>query len=267
MPTIPSHHDVGDEGHTTDHNSMADVLTDHATSIGTLQTAQPTYYVKSGGNTINLANPAGTADAVVIPSGTRDTAAYVRTVTYGGKRTFGLDTYGQLRCDAAQPNLVPVEVAGFDASQSADLQRWRTYGAGGIVARVANDGTIYAPNITPGVWTNITLAAGIAWYSPGGAVPQYRLVGDCVELRGAVHHSNSSDFTGSGSPVGTLPPQACPPNLIYSVQASELGSGMASVRTQIATTGLIQFSLITPSGTPYTPAWMSLDGIRYSRTA
>src|SRR5690242_16717749 len=118
MATIPSHHVVGDAGHTDDHNAMSDVLTDHDTRLGTLEGAQPTYLVKSGGNTINVANPSGVAGAIVIPSGTRDANAYVSAVTYGGVRTYGLDTYGQLRVGSAMDSTTPAEFYGQSSTQT-----------------------------------------------------------------------------------------------------------------------------------------------------
>jgi len=268
MPTIPSHHDVGDSGHTTDHNAITDVLTDHEARLAGVQTAQPNYMVKTGGNVINLTNPNGVSESVVIPAGTRDNAAFVKTVFFSGKRTFGLDTYGQLRVDAAFPSTVAAEVSGYDASQTADLQRWKQHSAGAVLARVSSNGTIFAPNITPGPWTNLTLASGVAWYtSSNQARPQYRVIDDRVELRGAIKKSDGSDFSGSPQQVGTLPAPAAPPYLLSTIVASELGAGTCLVRLTISTSGLITFDRITAVSGGYTPAWVSLDGVFFSKTA
>lgn len=265
MPTIPSHHVVGDSGHTTDHNAMVDVLADHETRIAGIQTAQPGYMLKSGNNTVSVANPSGYAENVIVPAGSRD-GTYVKSVTVGGKRTFGLDTNGQLRVSSYASTDVPFTVWGFDATQSADLTRWRTHEAGPIVARVDSVGNIYAPNITPSTWTNITLASGIAWNSTGGARPQYRVVGDVVELRGSVKRTTDTDFTVSPSDVGTLPVDVRPPYWVYSAQAANFVDSTGYVRVEVQTSGLIRFYFAN-SGVTYQPRWIQLDGIRYSRTA
>lgn len=265
MPTIPSHHTVGDTGHTTDHNQIVDVLTDHETRIGTIQTAAATHMVKSGNNTVSVANPSGFSENVIVPSGSRD-GTYVQSVTVAGRRTFGLDTNGQLRVSCVNGGEVPVTVWGFDSGQTADLQRWRTYEAGVIVARVDNVGNVYAPNLTPGAWTNITLASGIAWNSGLGSRPQYRLVGDCVELRGNAKRSSDANYSVSPTDIGTLPGAACPPASWYAVTGSNFAQSTGYVRVEIQNSGLIRFHFAGP-GVTYAPAWVSLDNIRFSKTA
>lgn len=266
MPTIPSHHAVGDAGHTSDHNAMADVLTDHESRVDALEAVQPTYMVKTGGNVVNLTNPSGVAESVVVPAGTRDTTVYVKQVTYGGKRTFGLDTYGQARLGAATVTDVPVIVSGYSASHTGDLQRWRQYDTGSTLARVASDGRIYAPNITPSAWTNITLTSGIASNSPAtGAPPQWRIIDDEVQLRGTVKKSNNTDFTVSPQDLGTLPAQALPPYIVYALAPANFVNDEAYGRLEITTSGIIR--VLWRAGSGFSPAWFSLDGISFSRTA
>lgn len=262
--TIPSQHIVGDPGHTDDHNAIADVLTSQESRVAALEGLQPGYMVKTGGNAITLTNPSGFADQVIIPSGSRDDAAYVRTVSYGGVRTFGLDTYGQLRAGAAQDGTCPAEFHGRSETQTADLGRWRKGGASGaIVARVDSDGNVFAPNLTPTAWTNLSLASGVAWYDVVGARPQYRRVGDEVQLRGHVKRSNNADFATSPQEVGTLPGGFTPPHWAYSVQPSQFSSSTGYVRMEVRDTGAIYFYF---SG-GYTPGWVGLDGFRFSLTA
>lgn len=262
MPTIPSHHVVGDAGHTSDHNAMADVLTDHESRVDALEAVQPTYMVKTGGNVINLTNPSGVFESVVIPAGTRDTTVYVEQVTYGGKRTYGLDTYGQARLGAATVTEVPLIVSGYSASHTGDLQRWRQYDTGATLARIGPDGTVYAPNVTPTTWTNISLASGLVAFGSGTAPPQYRLIGDRVFLRGVFKKSNGTDFTASAD-VGTLPPSASPPYLSYALGPSNFVNDEDHVRMEISSAGVIHF--ILRSG--HTPAWISIENINFSRTA
>lgn len=264
MATIPSHHSVGDPGHTEDHNAIVDVLNDHELRITGVQNAAGSYLVKSGGNTINVANPSGTSDSVVIPTGTRDPNAYVSTVTYGGIRTFGLDTYGQLRVGSAMDSTTPAEFYGQSATQTSDLTRWRKAGVfGAVVARVDANGNVFAPNITPGTWTNITLTTGLVWASGLGSRPQYRIVGDCVELRGAMQKS-TGDFTASPQDLGVVPAAAAPPYQTYGFGAAQFSAGVDHVRVEVQTGGLIRCYFTSSA---YTPTWISLDNIRYSRTA
>lgn len=264
MATIPSHHVVGDAGHTDDHNAVSDVLTDHETRVTALEGVQGGYLVKTGGNIVNVTNPAGTSDAVVIPSGTRDLNAYISTVTYGGVRTYGLDTYGQLRVGAAMDSTTPAEFFGQSNTQTSDLTRWRKNGVlGTVVARVDANGNLFAPNITPGAWTNITLTSGLVWSSSLGARPQYRIVGDCVELRGAVQKT-SGDFTTSPQDLGVVPAGAAPPYQTYGLGGAQFSAGQDHVRIEVQTGGLIRFYFASST---YTPTWVSLDNFRYSRTA
>lgn len=263
MATIPTHHVVGDPGHTDDHNAVTDVLNDHQTRVAALEGVQASYMVKTGANTITLTNPAGIAETITIPSGTRDTSVWVKSVSYGGTRTFALDTYGQPRFGAAMTTEVPLTVWGYSASQTGDLQRWRQYQGGPVLTRVGPDGTVYAPNITPGVWTNITLSSGLVWSSGLGSRPQYRIVGDCVELRGAVQKT-TGDFTTSPQDLGVIPTGAAPPYQTYGLGGSQFSAGQDHVRIEVQTGGLIRFYFASST---YTPTWVSLDNFRYSRTA
>lgn len=263
MPTIPSQHTVGDEGHTTDHNAIVDVLTDHEQKIAGIQAAQPGYLVNTGNNVITVTNPSGVAESVIIPaSGSRDSAAYIKGVTYNGRRTFALDTYGQPRLGAASVNDVPLIVWGYSSGQATDLQRWRKLEGGADVARIDKDGNFYAPNITPTAWTALTMASGII-HAPGlGSPPQYRLVGDMVELRGSFKKT-SGDFNVSPSDVGTLPVGARPPYPHVSITAANLVNDEAYIRLTVEVSGLIRFYFRSAT---YTPEWASLDNIRFSKS-
>lgn len=260
MPTIPSHHAVGDTGHTTDHNSIVDVLTDHELRISNVQTAQTGALLNSGQNTVNVANPSGYAFHVVIPSGTRDNTAYVHTVSYGGKQTFGLDTFGQLRVSSSATGNVPMEIAGYDSTQTADLLRFRQGSTGTIVSRIGPDGTVYAPNVTPGVWNNISLSSGLHGSSSTGATPSYRITGDVVQVRGSVGKSDSSNFSTSPVTLGTLPSGASPLNIAYFITATNFVGGYAWARVQIGSNGSIQAYF---SASNFNPNWINLDGISF----
>lgn len=259
MPTIPTHHTVGDTGHTTDHNFLVDVLTDHELRLTNVQAAEANALVNSGQNTVTLTNPAGYAFHVVIPSGTRDNTAYIHTVTYGGKQTFGLDTFGQLRVSASATGNVPMEVAGYDSTQTADLLRFRQGSTGTVVSRVGPDGTVYAPNITPGAWANVSLSSGLQHAAATGATPQYRITGDRVEMRGSIEKT-SGNFTTSPVTLGSVPSGASPLNLTYFICATNFSGGYAWSRVQIGSNGSIQAYF---SSTNINPSWINLDGISY----
>lgn len=260
--TIPTHHSIGDTGHTTDHNAIVDVLTTHESRVTALEGEQGGYLLNTGQNTVNVTNPSGYAEHVVIPTGTRDSSAYVHTVTYGGKRTFGLDTYGHAHTNAVNASSTPLEVAGFDATQSVDLQRWRQSDGGTILARIESDGTLDAPNVTPTAWTNIPLSSGLVANTSSGAVPSYRRVGDVVQLKGNVAKSNGSGFSGNPVDIGALPSGFRPAALTYTIVACNFIGSNAWARLQIGSDGTMQIYLV--SG--YTPAWVSLDTIAFSRT-
>lgn len=267
MATIPTHHEVGDEGHTSDHNLISDALTEHEQRITTAQTdldaLEAAALVKTGANVISVANPSGVAETVVIPAGTREVGIWLKSVTYGGVRTFGLDTYGQARLGAATPSEVPLSVWGYNNSQTGDLVRFRKYEAGPLLARVDANGNVYAPNITPTPWTNLTLNAGLVWNSALGTRPQYRMIGDMVQLRGNLQKSNGADFTSSPQDIATLPVGFRPPALFYSVQASAFRQSFGYSRTEILTTGLIRTYFWAST---YNPDWHTLDGITFSVT-
>lgn len=265
MPTIPSQHVVGDLGHTSDHNAIVDVLTDHEQRLVSQASSISGAMVKAGSNIINVANPAGWFKRIDIPAGTRDSSVWVEQVTYGGKRTFGLDTYGQARLDASTAAQVPLIVSGYSAAHATDILQWRKYEGGSTLGRVDQNGNIYAPNITPGTWTNITLASGIAWYGSGTARPQYRITGDLVELRGLLKKTNNTDFTAT-NPIDlcTLPSVAAPVYTHYFTTATQLSGGYGAVRIEAFASGLIRFYRWSES---HTPNWVALDGIIFSRTA
>jgi hypothetical protein len=265
--TIPIHHSPGDLEHTEDHNSIVDVLTDHATELIVLQnqiTALPSSFMsKSGNNVVQISNPAGYGTSMVIPPGTRDSGAYVMTVIYAGKQTFGLDSFGQVRAGSAQDALVPMEVFGASSGQSADLLRFRKTGVfGAIVSRVDANGNFYAPNITPGAWTNLPLAGGIVAAHDVGTAPMYRLVGDEVQIRGSCRKS-SGNFNGSPTQIGTIPSGYTPVYLTMAVTGAASVGNFYSVRMEMGTNGSL--SVHFPHGS-YQPNWITLDGMRYSRT-
>lgn len=277
--TIPIHHSLGDVGHTTDHNSISDVLQDHeadigglSSSVGGLQSSISSvqnqvnnlgsvYMSKSGNNNVTVSNPTGYEARVTIPAGTRDGNVFVHSTTYGGRATFELDSYGQIRQGSAIDTTCPVEIYGPN-TQTEDLTRWRRGGiTGGIVAKVDAFGNITAPNVTPGGWSNIPLDGAVS--SNFGIPCQYRTIGDMVYLRGNIKRSNNANFTSSPQTVGTLPSGYRPPYTLYTAQGAFFGNNYLYVRMEIQSGGAIVFYF--PSSV-YQPTWVALDNISFSRT-
>lgn len=278
--SIPIHHSLGDVGHTTDHNSISDVLQDHeadlsglSSSVGGLQTSISavqnqvnnlgvTYQAKAGNNTVTVSNPTGYEANVVIPPGTRDGTVFIHRTTYGGRSTFELDTYGQLRQGSATDATCPAEIYG-PSTQTDDLTRWRKGGLNGTtVARVDANGNIFGPNITPSGWSNIPLDGAVS--SNFGIPCQYRTIGDMVYLRGNVKKSNNSNFSSSPQTVGTLPSGFRPPYTVYTTQGAFFSGNFLQVRMEIQPGGSIVFYF--PSGS-YQPTWVALDNLSFSRTS
>ena len=265
MADIPEQHELGDLGHTEDHNAITEVLAEHAGSLASLLSQLAGTMKLAGNNNMTVTNPTGYALRIVVPTGTRDVTANVITVTFNGKQSFGLDNLGHIRAASAQDDTTPVEVWGSSATQFGDLTRWRKAGAAGaVVAYVDANGNVYAPNLTPTTWTNLPLASGIAAATDVGTAPQYRRVGDTVELRGALRRSSGGNFNWSPVDLATLPTGFTPPSQAYFAQACAHSDGEAYVQMNVQTNGSVRFA--TRSGNQQ-PNWVSLDGMRFSRTA
>lgn len=265
MASIPLHHSLGDVGHTTDHNSIVDVLSTHDTSISNVQTQVnnlgSVYFSKSGNNVVNVSNPSGYEANVVIPAGSRDSGAYIRTTTYGGRHTFELDSYGQARIGSAIDTTVPLEVYG-PSGQTGNLQNWRKGGVlGSVVAYVDANGNFGGPNITPSTWTNIPLAGNITWNFD---IPiQYRQVGDMVQLRGNVRRADGQNFNTGTVTIGTLPSGFRPPYLHYAAVGCANSNGNLYVRLEVQPGGGVVFYW---NHGAYQPSWVSIDNVAFSRT-
>ncbi len=263
--SIPPHHDLGDTGHTTDHNSIIDTLNDHESDLANLGleigNLGATYVSKAGQNTVTVASPAGYDTLTVIPPGARNSDAYVRRTTYGGRETFALDSYGQVRIGSAIDTTAPLEVYG-PSGQTGSLTVWRKGGVTGTaVASMDANGNLIAANVTPTAWANISLAGGLS--TANGTLCQYRAIGDMVYLRGQVRKTDNSTFHTSPTTMGTLPSGFRPPYIVYTSQGSHQSGNYLSVRMEISNSGGMVINF--PHGS-YQPSWASFDGISFSRT-
>jgi hypothetical protein len=256
--TIPPHHGVGDAGHTTDHNSIADVLTSYATSLGTLTTAVTGVFYLAGNNVTTISDGTSYGWRINLPAGSRDTAPNQLAFYIGGKAVGGFNGYGEITATPALPSRTAVVVTGYDGTQSGDLQQWKT-SAGTTVASVKPDGTIFAKNITAGTWTNIPLASGVVRWTSGGHRPQYRLRDDRIELRGVLQKS-SGDFTVSPAVVATMPVGTIPGAPQYGLCASSFSGPTGWVRLEVRSDGTIAFYF---AASTYNPGWVALDNFSY----
>lgn len=257
MPSIPSHHNVGDTGHAADHNAIVDTLQAHDQSIATLQGSTSGIMYVAGGNVSNITGTGTTWAKVNLPTGDRSTAADTYQVFHGVNKIFWLDGFGRPRVKTDDPTHIPC-VYDTVAGQTANLGEWRVNG----MTKVSFDknGNVLAPNVTPGAWTGITLQSGITAYGSNTAPPQYRIVGDEVQLRGAVKKSSGSDFSSSPQIVGTIPAAARPAYLTYTATARTSVNGRTSARLEVNPDGTISI-YFEPSDTP---TWLGLDNVRYS---
>lgn len=264
MPSIPSHHNVGDTGHAADHNAIVDTLEGHDQAINDLQSTTSGIFYVAGGNVSTINNATTIWAKVNLPTGDRTGAPDTFQVWHGSNKMFWLDNEGKPRAKNDDPTHV-VSVVDSVTGQTANIQEWRVNGA--TVASLKADGTLAAPNVTPTAWTAMPLNTGIVDYSVGhfGHSPQYRAIGDEVLLRGLVGKSGGGVFTTDASPVtiGTLPVGMRPTQLTYASVSSTWSGPDLTSRLEVRPDGTIVISFRITDG--YTPLWFALDNVRFSR--
>ena len=137
---IPASHQIGDPGHTPDHNSMVQVLTDYDGDIGVLQGQIANMFSLAGGNVCTIAGTTTSLATVNLPSGNRDTAADTFDVYCAGVKVFSLNGYGELRIIPALATHIG-QVIRAQVGQTADLFQI-TDQAGNILVRISSTGQI-----------------------------------------------------------------------------------------------------------------------------
>lgn len=98
-------------------------------------------------------------------------------------------------------------------------------------------------------WQNITVSSGFA---AGGAVPQYRIIGNTVHLRGSFAATGIT-ATGTSYSVGQLPSTAYPATALYYVGATSSTDTTKASRISISASGVL--SITTGSITGGVPSY------------
>lgn len=191
-----------------------------------------------GGNSITITNPAlvnGFAQVnldYVSDGSTPDALAFY----HNGVRTGYHNEKGELRSRAADTNSVPFRVQQRTTSQTANLTEW-TQSDNTILAYVDATGNIYAPNLTPSAWQELTYptnAAAAAGFAQAGV--RLEPLTQVVRMRGAIQITAPGFATGvtiATVPVGYRPPAT------FRCITRFAGSGSAGVFITVATTGAI----------------------------
>lgn len=116
------------------------------------------------------------------------------------------------------------------------------------------DGTAWATHPGPVTdWTEPTYQSGWAAYGGGFQTPQTRKVGDRVEMRGLVAHTNAAQV----GTIFTLPVGQRPATTAISIAISHVGSA----RIDILPSGAVQLERYFPNGSA---AFVVLDQVSFS---
>jgi hypothetical protein len=200
---IPAAHDTGDAGHTTDHNSIIQVLTSFAEAITNLQAVSQNNFQTTGGNNCAVSGDVTSWAVITLPSDDRDNAADTIDVYYGTIKVFSLNGYGEVRLYPAATSHVPLIIQGQTGQTSNLLQI--NNGSGNQTSAIDMHGNITASNnvsvggtvVFPGeTWHNLTAASG--WTV---SAAQYQFIPVCgggVAFRGTI-------TTPSSGVVNTVP--------------------------------------------------------------
>ena len=124
-----------------------------------------------------------------------------------------------------------------------------------LAVRRGGDGTEYWDTMLTRPWYNLSLASG--YRTQGGQTPQYRVVGDMLQLRGRVERTSGATFDNTYRTVVGVPTNAAPAREAYVPCGSNFssatgGGGMCNVQTN----GVVQINM--PANLV---SWVSLDGI------
>jgi hypothetical protein len=254
--SIPSHHNPGDAGHAADHNAIVDELTSQSGAIATLQSTTVGLFYVAGGNVTNITDATTIWSRINLPTGDRSAAPDTLQVFHGANKIFWLDNEGKPRVKNDDSTHIPWVVDAV-SGQTANLEEWRVNGV--VKALIDKDGNLTAPNMNWSAWTNLTYSSGITTHTSLGVHAMYRTRGDEVQIRGNVSKTSGADFSSSPTDICVLPAGIIPTATVYAVCGSEFGGTEHSVRLEVRTDGTLRAYY------GYTPNWMSLDGIRYSK--
>jgi hypothetical protein len=159
--TIPSTHSVGDNGHTTDHNSIVAVLNSFGGSLTTLQAAVAAV-MEDTDNNISITDQVSYVLKMTVPSGSRGSAPPLIGAFVGSQLVAGMNAYGELFAGPNTAARVGFTVQGV-ASQSGNLQNWLN-SSGAVLAFVSAAGALTVPALTS---TTGNIASGQAITAAG----------------------------------------------------------------------------------------------------
>jgi len=191
-----------------------------------------------GGNSVTITNPALANGFAQInldytpDSSTPDGLAFY----HNGVRTGYHNEKGELRSRAAATNSVPFRVQQRTTSQTANLTEW-TQSDNTILSYVDAAGNIFAPNLTPSAWQDLTYptnAAAAAGFAQAGV--RLEPLTQVVRMRGAIQIT--APGFANGVTIATVPAGYRPPATFRCITRFA-GSGSAGVFITIATTGAI----------------------------
>jgi hypothetical protein len=124
------------------------------------------------------------------------------------------------------------------------------------------DGTSWV-TLTASGWTSLTFASG---YIANTGSPGYRIVNQCVELRGTGRNSgNTAVPVNAEFVIATLPAIARPPQSRFFVVAAEWWTDIYA-RIEVRTNGDVVVIIPLDTGIAPGARWVCFDGIRFSLT-
>lgn len=260
----PSDKEVGDPGHTDDHNAITTALVDHQSRLLSVEGATENALVSDEPNDINLNNTTNTYhQKIELPAGDRSGQPNAFSFTRSGEMVSGFNGNGYPRLRSNAAGDIPY-VTTAHPTQSADLHQWRS-ASGTVMARVDSQGGLHGGNVTPTPYANVVLSGLYQWDSTAGNRPQYRQQGDWVEVRGAFRRTDSAPivFSGTSILIGSLPPSVAPPGGFRAIQPTQQTNASFLCQVIISPDGSIRIS----GDGAHSPLWVSLDRIWFSRTA
>lgn len=271
MPDIPeSDKEIGDAGHTDDHNLITLALVNHEGRLSLAESEVAEMLTSTESYDVHLNNTDHTyLFRVVLPEGDRSGQPDILSIVRNGTAVLNADGDGRLHLRSGSSSSVSIPlVVRANMSQSANLTEWRN-GAGVVITRVDNAGHIYAPNLNVNGPHNVALSSGMSWVNnPSPALrPRYYTQGMFTDLRGAVTPSTGSFGFGSGSiQLGSIPQEVAPPyGHMAVVAASGDMSGTRWVNLQVTTPSLGASAIIAHAPGDYSPNIIYLDNVRFYR--
>lgn len=271
MPSIPeSDKEIGDHGHTDDHNLITLALVNHSGRLELVESSVDEMLTSTESYDVNLDNTDHTyLFRIYLPEGDRSEQPDVLSIVRDGTAVLRADGDGRfhLRSGSSAAWSVPITIRA-NTSQSGNLTEWRN-GAGVVITRVDSAGHISAPNLDVHGPHVVSLSSGMSWVNnPSPALrPRYYTQGMFTELRGSVTPSTGSfDFSSGSIQLGSISQEVAPPyGHMAVVAASGDLTGIRWVNLQITTPSLGASTILVHAPGDYTPNIIYLDNVRFYR--